>query len=91
LNVLLEYKIKERTHELECSRNELLRSLGERDMLIDRAASEISQTVKSIKGLCFTAREDTAGGAVEYIERIERTLLKINSELQLFFQKAANE
>lgn len=74
INVLLELKVKERTKELEQNRNELLRSINERDVLIEKTAQDIRSSLATIKGICAIGQNDiTDATALEYIRQVDHT------------------
>lgn len=72
LNVLLDKKIRERTFDLESSRNELISALKERDLTNGRTRLQITECVNSIRGLCNTASiDDTHSASQLYLKEID--------------------
>lgn len=59
INEVLSEKVRERTKTLEISRNELLTSFRERDLLIERTATDLKELNATIKGLCEIGLKDT--------------------------------
>jgi hypothetical protein len=55
LNILLDLKIRERTMQLESSRDELLKNLGEMNLRFERASGFVNDSVNRIEGLCSVA------------------------------------
>ena len=88
MNRLLTEKIHQRTYELERSRNELLLTLRERDLIIEKAEREAVETVNTISGLCQTAREEGSQVTTHsYLKRIENTSGQLRSNLGALFSK----
>lgn len=86
MNVSLEEQIRARTHQLECSRNELLATLNERDALLSRAEKEVMETMTTIKGLCHTGKEELSRFATySYLEKIENVAIRLGGHLRLMF------
>ncbi|HTF31581.1 MAG TPA: hypothetical protein VK625_22140, partial [Flavitalea sp.] len=84
LNVLLELKIKERTWDLDVSRNELLTALREQDLMITSATDGAVETINTIKGLCLTGmRELTDPNARLNMERIKTISGRLDRYLKL--------
>lgn len=72
MNILLDRKVEERTRELEIIRNALLHALGERDVKINDTHNDITQTVNSIKGLCYLGMKDVSEPVARlYMKKIE--------------------
>ncbi len=89
LNILLEQKIRERTLELELSRDELLKVIREKDAKIYRATGMIADSVNTIEGLCVTARKEISDPMTHsYLGRIIKTSGAIATNLQTVFQDA---
>ena len=88
LNLMLDKKIEERTRELELSRDELLNAFKERDILIYRASEGITETINTIKGLCFIGIKDVSDPvARSYIDKIDKTSHHLASHLKSLFQE----
>lgn len=88
LNVSLEERIRARTHQLECSRNELLTTLNERDALLCRAEKDVLETVRTIKGLCHTGKEEIGRFATySYLEKIENISGWLSGQVSLLLGK----
>ncbi len=86
LNRLLEKKVKERTEELELSRDCLVRAMREKDVVIHRTSDGITEAVNTIKGLCFTGtRELSEPVALAYIYRIDKAACCIAAQIANFF------
>ncbi len=89
LNILLERKIRERTLELELSRDELLKVIREKDAKIYRATGMIADSVNTIEGLCVTARKETSDPVTRsYLRMILKTSDRIANDLQTVFKDA---
>ncbi len=89
LNILLERKIRERTLELELSRDELLKVIREKEMKISRATGVIADSVSTIEGLCVTARKETSDPVTRsYLRMILKTSDRIANDLQTVFKDA---
>jgi tetratricopeptide (TPR) repeat protein len=72
MNFLLDQKVEERTRELHVIRNKLLHALGERDARINHRLNDITETVKSIKGLCYLGMKDVSEPiALSYMQKID--------------------
>lgn len=83
LNLLLEQRIYGRTRELESSRDELLRAIGEKDRGAARLANSISGSITTIEGLCATASKQTTDSSMHfYLEKIVRTAIGIGSRVR---------
>lgn len=88
LNVILDRKIKERTHQLELSRDELLKAFRERDILITRASDDINETLSTIRGLCLTGAKDVSDpAALLYMDEIDKTSHHLARNLKSLFRK----
>ena len=75
LNKLLEHKVRERTIALEESRDSLLRSVNEKDLLLKRVTNEFLNTAYAIEGLCHTGGQEGFGPQVtSYFIRIRTAL-----------------
>jgi tetratricopeptide (TPR) repeat protein len=71
LNKLLEQKVRERTLELERSRDEMLKALEEKDLRMRQASYAITTSVNSIEGLCLTGRREVSLPLIHsYLQRI---------------------
>jgi tetratricopeptide (TPR) repeat protein len=70
LNLLLDRRVKERTQELESSRDVLQRACDERDIVILKATSDLKGSVATIKGLCLLGVKD-ANEARHYLEKVD--------------------
>ena len=57
---MLDRKVRERTHELEFNRDVLQRSCDERDVLLQKMAADIRNSIATIKGLCNLAKKDAS-------------------------------
>jgi hypothetical protein len=85
LNIMLDQKIKERTRELESSRDELMRAVKEQDLRIHRASKDFSETMSTIKGLCVTGMiEVTDPTACSYMKMIDKSFVQLVSSLDRF-------
>ncbi|WP_276370545.1 tetratricopeptide repeat protein [Chryseolinea sp. H1M3-3] len=69
LNLLLDRRVKERTQELESSRDVLQRACEERDIVMIRATSDLKRSLATIKGLCLLGAQD-ADEARHYLEKV---------------------
>jgi tetratricopeptide (TPR) repeat protein len=88
INILLNDKIKERTRDLELNRNQLVTTLRERELAVNRDLREINKTLMTIKGLCFTGIKDVSEPvAISYIKRIDQTSSNLSGYLQPSFQQ----
>ncbi len=73
-NQRLEERVRERTIELEVSRNLLVRTLDERNFQMTRISNDVKRTLVTIKGLCFLGMKDTEEEATsEYMQKIDVT------------------
>lgn len=87
LNTRLERKIAERTQELRHSRDELLTTLQERDVMFHRASQSVHETMKTIRGLCFAGmKEITDPLAVAYIRKIDSSSGQLSNQFRAHFQ-----
>lgn len=74
LNILLAKKVRERTFELECNRDDLRKAIALKDLRIDHTCKEVSQGIKTIHGLCLIAPKEILDPvALSYIEKIKKT------------------
>jgi hypothetical protein len=88
MNRLLDKKIKERTHELEVSRNEMVKGLNEQDLLLNRILGLVGVTVKTIKGLSLMgAQEGLDSNARSYIDKINEAVENLNGHLKTLHHK----
>lgn len=87
VNRILEEKIRQRTHELELSRDELLKVIREKEIRINRACGFIAESVNTIAGLCLTARKEISDPITQsYLARIYRTSDSIEINVRTAFQ-----
>ena len=88
LNRILDKKIEERTRELVLSRDELLKTLQERDHRIHRASEDITETINTIKGLCLNGMKEFSDPSLHvYMDKIGKTSHHLASNLKFHFQK----
>jgi tetratricopeptide (TPR) repeat protein len=74
LNWLLDQKVKERTRELEISKDRLQRAWHEREIMISRASSDIQSSIATIRGLAYLgSRELHPSVAWQYKNELEMT------------------
>jgi hypothetical protein len=87
INELLELRVKERTKELELNRNELQRSVSERDLLIEKTAQSIRSSLASIKGICEVGLKDISEPSARlYIQKVEETSDSLSNTLNALSQ-----
>ena len=78
LNIVLDQRVKERTHELEVSRNILLSQLRQKDLIISRISGRVREQVRTLKALHSTAMGELSDPiALQYIQRIDVASLQI--------------
>jgi tetratricopeptide (TPR) repeat protein len=84
LNELLDKKVTERTKELENSRDELVTSLKQQEIKLQRAFAGIGEKLNTLKGLCLVARDELGDPvAAVYLDQIENTSMQIKSYLEV--------
>jgi tetratricopeptide (TPR) repeat protein len=81
INDKLELKVKERTKELEAQQIELAGACRERDLLINRTALEISESVATIKGLYNLGRNEHNEKDQWLLGGVEKISRNLNSTL----------
>ncbi len=76
MNVLLDRKVVERTHDLQLNRDTQLRACEERDLIINKASKDIKTSLLTLSGLCTVGLQDVQDPkALEYI-----SMMKVASE-----------
>lgn len=83
VNFRLEKKVIERTQELQRSRDEMLVTLKEHDMILHRTSKHLRETVTTIKGLCRAGINDISDPtAIRYIRKIESSSGQLEKRIQ---------
>lgn len=73
-NNLLEQKVRERTFDLECKHDLLVRLMHERDLEMQRMSNEIKASLSTIRGLGLLVLHDVnLNSATAYVNKIEQT------------------
>ena len=73
LNSLLDHRVRERTQELQLSRDALHRAFHERELLITTTVTKINTSLATLKGLCLLGSYDKEN-AREYLKRVSFAL-----------------
>jgi tetratricopeptide (TPR) repeat protein len=82
MNNLLERNIRERTFELESSRHELLKLIREKELRNCRAAGDLADGIRTIRGLCLTGSKDISDPVARtYMNKIDSVSDRLNSLL----------
>jgi tetratricopeptide (TPR) repeat protein len=82
MNELLDTKVKERTQELELSRDEVQRVWQERDILMSKVANDVRGSLATLKGLCFLSLNDIEHENIaEYLVKLDLTVNRLNDNL----------
>lgn len=85
-NIILDAKVKSRTAELELSRDVLITALSSRNMLIDRAVSDVKEALSTMQGLCVIGLKDVSDPtARQYMHQLEKTSHHMATGLQSLF------
>lgn len=92
LNKLLHEKVKERTCELERSRDALQRAWEERDGLIKKASDDIRSSMATMRGLCFLGLRDIDHpNAPQYLNKIKNTSDRLSEILNVMVHSNSGE
>lgn len=84
LNELLDKRVNERTKELENSRDELVTSLRQQEIKLQRAFTGIGEKLNTLRGLCLVAREELGDPAGRlYFDQINDTAMQIKGYLRM--------
>lgn len=87
VNIMLDEKVKARTAELELSRNVLITTITNRNILLDRAVSDVKEALTTMQGLCVTGLKDIADPiARQYMQQMVRTSDYMAAGLQSLFR-----
>ena len=87
-NIVLDQKIRERTQELEVSRNKLLTTLRQTELTFRRGSNVMNERINTLKGLCFTARREVSDpAALAYIEKVDSTSRWLDLYLRTAFRE----
>lgn len=91
LNIMLENKVRERTHEIESNRGELFRIIDENDRRWARTHVMVEAALDRIKGLCDTAVRDFDSPAHHaYFQRIGTTADELSRQFMAQANLASN-
>jgi tetratricopeptide (TPR) repeat protein len=89
LNLSLEERVRERTMELEVSRDSLLRAMAERDIVFSKISTETKSSLATIRGLCsLGVTEVRIEDRTAYLRKIDQTSQRLLETLQKTFDVA---
>ena len=92
LNLLLDKKIKERTRQLEISRKELLLSLEQEKLKMQRVSSAISEQMNTLQGLCFIANRELSDPSAQILlGKIHSATIRMNGYLRTALDTRLND
>jgi tetratricopeptide (TPR) repeat protein len=81
-NRLLDQRVKERTMELETSRDELIKRNYETELLISKASNDIRSSIATLKGLCTVGLSDINDPkARDYLYKVDSISHKLSNTI----------